>query len=234
MITSTFSYEELLKTMQKAASLLQERCEGYAYHNQDTIFRRAKKQALTRVVSCEIEHQRYYQKFFIKCEGKRVGYQATSAVTVFLHENRKYVICYNPLTLHDQLIPSKIRIFTEHYLNRYFERNKLNPEGLELHEMVQAIFESSANIVPASIDDNVIKRYGEPALKMNFLSKEERFCECVYLDEGDISIVESYGPVSVWRTFISKDMLFESQKEDECYKEAQTAIDIVNRRISRQ
>ena len=230
MITSTFSYEELLKTMQRAASLLQERCEGYAYHNQDTIFRRAKKQALTRVVSCEIEHQRYYQKFFIKCEGKRVGYQSTSVVTILQHENRKYVITFNPLTLHEPMIPSKIRLFTEHYLNRYFERNQMSSDGLGLHEMVQAILESNTNIVPASIDDSVIKRYGEPSLKMNFLSKEERFCECVYLDEGDIAIVESYGPVSVWRTFISKEMLFESQKEDEYYKEAQDAIDIVNGR----
>ena len=230
MITSTFSYEELLKTMQRAASLLQERCEGYAYHNQDTIFRRAKKQALTRVVSCEIEHQRYYQKFFIKCEGKRVGYQSTSVVTILQHENRKYVITFNPLTLHEPMIPSKIRLFSEHYLNRYFERNQMSSDGLGLHEMVQAILESNTNIVPASIDDSVIKRYGEPSLKMNFLSKEERFCECVYLDEGDIAIVESYGPVSVWRTFISKEMLFESQKEDEYYKEAQDAIDIVNGR----
>ena len=225
MITSTFSYEELLKTMQRAASLLQERCEGYAYHNQDTIFRRAKKQALTRVVSCEIEHQRYYQKFFIKCEGKRVGYQSTSVVTILQHENRKYVITFNPLTLHEPMIPSKIRLFSEHYLNRYFERNQMSSDGLGLHEMVQAILESNTNIVPASIDDSVIKRYGEPSLKMNFLSKEERFCECVYLDEGDIAIVESYGPVSVWRTFISKEMLFESQKEDEYYN-----IDIVNGR----
>lgn len=230
MITSTFSYEELLKTMQKAASLLQERCEGYAYHNQDIIFRRAKKSVLTRVVSCEIEHQRYYQKFFIKCEGKRVGYQSTSVVTVLQHENRKYVVTFNPLTLHEPMIPSKIRLFSEHYLNRYFERNQMSSDGLGLHEMVQAILESNANVVPASIDDNVIKRYGEPSLKMNFLSKEERFCECVYLDEGDIAIVESYGPVSVWRTFISKEMLFESQKEDDYYKEAQDAIDIVNGR----
>lgn len=230
MITSTFSYEQLLKTMQKAASTLLERCEGYVYHNEDIICRKAKKSALTRVVSCEIEHQRFYQKFFIKCEGKRIGYSYTSVVTVLLHENRKYVITFNPRTLHEPLIPSKIRIFTEHYLNRYFERNNLTSGGLELHEMVQVIFESSADIVPASIDDNVIKRYGEPALKMNFLSKEERFCECVYLDGGDISIVESYGPISVWRTFISKDMLFESQKADEYYRDAQSAIDFVNKR----
>lgn len=230
MITSTFSYEELLKTMQKAASLLQERCEGYAYHNQDIIFRRAKKSALTRVVSCEIERQRYYQKFFIKCEGKRVGYQSTSVVTVLQHENRKYVVTFNPLTLHEPMIPSKIRLFTEHYLNRYFERNQMSSDSLGLHEMVQVILESNTNVVPASIDDNVIKRYGEPSLKMNFLSKEERFCECVYLDEGDIAIVESYGPVSVWRTFISKEMLFKSQKEDDYYQEAQDAIDIVNGR----
>lgn len=230
MITSTFSYEELLRTMQKAASLLQERCEGYAYHNQDSILRKAKKNVLTRVVSCEIEYQRYYQKFFIKCEGKRVGYQSTSVVTVLSHDNRKYVVTFNPLTLHEPLIPSKIRLFTEHYLNRYFERNQINSNGLGLHEMVQVILESNTNIVPASIDDDVIKRHGEPALKMNFLSKEERFCECVYLDDGDIAIVESYGPVSVWRTFISKEMLFESQKEDDYYKEAQDAIDIVNGR----
>lgn len=230
MITSTFSYEELLKTMQKAASLLEERFQGYAYHNQDTIFRKAKKNVLTRVVSCEIGHQRYYQKFFIKCQGIRVGYQSTSVVTILQHENRKYVITFNPLTLHEPMIPSKIRLFSEHYLNRYFERNQMSSDGLGLHEMVQVILESNTNVVPASIDDNVIKRYGEPSLKMNFLSREERFCECVYLDEGDIAIVESYGPVSVWRTFISKEMLFESQKEDEYYKEAQDAIDIVNGR----
>lgn len=230
MITSTFSYEELLKTMQKAASLLKERCEGYAYHNQDLIFRKARKSALVRVVSCEIEHQRYYQKFFIKCEGKRVGYQSTSVVTQLQDENRKYVITFNPLTLHEPLISSKIRLFTEHYLNRYFERNQLNSDGLELHEMVQAILESNTNVVPASIDDNVIRRYGEPALKMKFLSKEERFCECVYLDNGDIAIVESYGPVSVWRTFITKEMLFKSQKEDDYYKDAQDVIEIVNGR----
>ena len=106
----------------------------------------------------------------------------------------------------------------------------MSSDGLGLHEMVQVILESNTNIVPASIDDSVIKRYGEPSLKMNFLSKEERFCECVYLDEGDIAIVESYGPVSVWRTFISKEMLFESQKEDDYYKDAQDAIDIVNGR----
>lgn len=230
MITSTFSYEELLKIMQKAASLLKERCEGYIYHNQDLISRKAKKSSLIRVVSCELEHQRYYQKFFIKYDGKGIAYPSTSVVTVFLHDNRKYVIAYNPLTLHDPHIPGKIRLFTEHYLHRYFERNQLNSDGLDLHEMVQAIFESNTNIVPASIDDNVIKRYGEPALKMNFLSKEERFYECVYLDGGDIAIVEAYGPVSVWRTFISKEMLFKSQKEDECYKDAQGVIDSVNGR----
>ena len=228
MITSTFSYEQLLKTMQKAASTMLERCEGYVYHNEDIICRKAKKSALTRVVSCEIEHQRFYQKFFIKCEGKRLGYSYTSVVTVLLHDNKKYVITFNPLTLHEPLLPSKIRIFTEHYLNRYFERNNLNSCGLGLHEMVQVIFESNTNIVPSSIDDNVINRHGEPALKMNFLSKEERFCECVYHEAGDISIVEAYGPISVWRTFISKDMLHESQKSDECYKYAQDTIELIN------
>ena len=230
MILSTFSYEQLLKTMQKAASLLQERCEGYAYHNQNVIFRKAKKKALTRVVSCEIDHQRYYQKFFLKCEGNRIGYQCTSVVTVLLHENRKYVVTYNPLTLHEPLISSKIRLFTEHYLNRYFERNGYDAQGKELHEMVQAILESNTNIVPASVDDSVIRRYGEPSLKMNFLSKEERLCECVYLEGGDIAIVESYGPVSVWRTFITKEMLFESQTEDFYYREAQDVINLVNKK----
>ena len=65
---------------------------------------------------------------------------------------------------------------------------------------------------------------------MNFLSNSERLCECVYLEGGDISIVESYGPVSVWRTFITKEMLFESQTEDFYYREAQDVINLVNKK----
>lgn len=230
MILSTFSYEELLRTMQKAAGILKERCEGYVYHNQDAVTRKAKKEGFSRVFSCEIDHQRYFQKFFAKFVGKNTNNSATSVITVLQHENRKYVITYNPLTLHVSFIESKIRVFTEHYLNRYFERNGLDPHGKELHEMVQVILESNTNIVPASVDDSVIRRYGEPSLKMNFLSNSERLCECVYLEGGDISIVESYGPVSVWRTFITKEMLFESQTEDFYYQEAQGVINLVNKK----
>ena len=96
--------------------------------------------------------------------------------------------------------------------------------------MVQVILESNTNIGPASVDDSVIRRYSEPSLKMNFLINSERLCECVYLEGGDISIVESYGPVSVWRTFITKEMLFESQTEDFYYQEAQGVINLVNKK----
>jgi hypothetical protein len=64
---------------------------------------------------------------------------------------------------------------------------------------------------------------------MNFLGKDERLCECLFHNGGDISIVESYGPIRVWRTYITKEMLFESQKEDVYYQEAQDAINKVNK-----
>ena len=54
MILSTFSYEELLRTMQKAAGILKERCEGYVYHNQDAVTRKAKKEGFSDKAVAEL------------------------------------------------------------------------------------------------------------------------------------------------------------------------------------
>ena len=73
--------------------------------------------------------------------------------------------------------------------------------------------------VHGSFDDNIISRFHEPSLNVPFLAKENRRISCECYKNGDIAIVEYYDKITVSRTYITKDMLFDSQLNDPSYIE---------------
>jgi hypothetical protein len=73
--------------------------------------------------------------------------------------------------------------------------------------------------VHSSFDDNIISRFNEPSLNVPFLAKENKRISCECYKNGDIAIVEYYDRITVSRTYIIKDMLFDSQLNDPSYIE---------------
>ena len=89
----------------------------------------------------------------------------------------------------------------------------MNGTGLSLIEKTMVILSEKQPLCVSTVDDDVIRRYGEPSLPFRFLQEGVKETECTYINDGDIAIVERYGLVPVWRTFIAKEMLFDSQRE---------------------
>ena len=139
--------------------------------------------------------------------------------TVFMCGNRKFVIKMYPYGPDSEHIQYGLAYFTEHFLNRFCERIHLCTTETTLLEKARLFDRNTDLKVHGSFDDNIITRFKEPSLNYPFLSKENRRISCECFKNGDIAIVEHYDKTTVWRTYITKDMLFSSQLNDSTYKE---------------
>lgn len=238
MILGTFTRAELLKTFHKIADVFEERAHGFCNYNQKAILKRLKGSGeYTKVFSCEIDGQRYYETFHFFSSKEGIDGKRLSIVTVFKDAKGTFVLAHNPnpSPVDDVYYKSsmELKLFSSHYIDRFFERTGKDVFGRSLEEKVMLILSENQPLSVATVDDSVIRRYGEPSLPYTFLREGKKEIECVYINDGDIAIVERYGLVPVWRTFIPKEMLFESQREyvdrDDIQEGIQTAKDFSNK-----
>ena len=218
MILGTFTRAEILKTFHKIADVFEERARGFCYYNQKSILKKLKGSGeYTKVFSCEIEGQRYYETFHFLPSKDGIDGNRQSIVTVFKDAKGTFVLAHNPnpSPVDDVYYKSsmELKLFSSHYVDRFYERTGKDVSGISLEEKVLLLLSENQPLSVATVDDSVIRRYGEPSLPYTFLQDGKKETECVYINDGDIAIVERYGPVPVWRTFIPKDMLFDSQRE---------------------
>jgi hypothetical protein len=138
---------------------------------------------------------------------------------VISNNNRKLVIEAKSLENSGPTLTLIISVYTEHFLNRFCERLGLCDADELLLEKACLFYDSKDINVASSQEDEIIRRHGEPSLEVAFLPKENRKVECVCFKTGDIAVVEKYDTIPVWRTYITEEMLFGSQKNDASYIE---------------
>lgn len=218
MILGTFSRDDILKTFRHVASVLEERAHGYYYHNEKAVLKKLRSSGeFRRVFSCEIDRQRYFEAITFYLSNGVIDSGRQSILTEFKDDKGSFVLMHHPDPCYsdDVYIKSswELRIFSSHYVERFFERTGMNGTGLSLIEKTMVILSEKQPLCVSTVDDDVIRRYGEPSLPFRFLQEGVKETECTYINDGDIAIVERYGLVPVWRTFIAKEMLFDSQRE---------------------
>ena len=219
MILETFTHKEIYTTLRKAYTILQDRSKSYLSNNYNKIFSLCKDNDYERVVQGTINNQRFSLGVCYKRIGKSVIYGANTLHTVFLCGYRKFVIKMYPYGPNVESVQYGIAYFTEHFLNRFCERLHLCPSDTPLLEKARLYDMNTDLKIHGSFDDNIISRFHEPSLNVPFLAKENRRISCECYKNGDIAIVEYYDKITVSRTYITKDMLFDSQLNDSSYIE---------------
>ena len=216
MILRTFTRDEVIDELHTVLDLFEERSRNFSVYNKKILEKKLRKQKdFFWVFSCEYKGQRYFQKVNFFLEHSHIGLQPQSVITVFQDSKEPFVLIHSPINhfIEDQFIRGslELRIFSAHFVNRYFERTRMGFEDASLIEKTLVILTTMQSLCPSTVEDDVIRRYAEPALNFKFLQEGEKVTECTYLNDGDIAIIERYGIVPVWRTFVSKDMLFKDQ-----------------------
>ncbi len=218
MILTTFTRGEVIEKLHQAADLFEERSRNYCYQNQKVmVVRLKKKKEEVKFFSCELDGQRYYQKYTYCLSSGYIMSNSSSVVTVLSDSKGVFVLLHSPLfsRANDYYMKTslELRVFSGHFVNRFFERTGRSSINMTLVDKTMVILEQMQSMVPSTVDDEVIRRHGEPSLPFVFLQEGKKEVECSYLNDGDIAIVERYGPVPVWRTYVAKEMLFNSQRE---------------------
>ena len=216
MILRTFTRNEVIRALHRAYETFEERARGYCNHNVKALAKKiGKEKKVERVFSCEMDGQRYYEKFIFILKDGYISGMGQSVATLFNDSREPFVLLHSPTNFGPDdyyfRTSRELRIFSSHFINRFFERSGRNPEGMDLIGKTMVILSEMQSISASTVNDEVIRRYGEPALSFAFLQEGKKETECSYLNDGDIAIVERYGPVPVWRTYVSKDMLFKEQ-----------------------
>ena len=217
MVLSTFTRGEVIEKLKQAAELFDERSRSYCYHNQKAIVSRLKKNKReSKLFSCELDGQRYYQKHTFWIENGYIAGNHSSVVTILNDPKGVFVLIHSPLfrQASDYFMKTslELRIFSGHFVSRFFERTGRDATNMTLVDKTIIILEQMQSFIPSTVEDEVIRRHGEPSLPFTFLQEGKKEIECSYINDGDIAIVERYGPVPVWRTYVVKEMLFDSQR----------------------
>lgn len=218
MILTSFTRGEVIEKLHHVADLFEERSSNYCYQNKKVMVARLKKKKEeNKMFSCELDGQRYYQKYTFIIRNGYISSSCSSVATILNDSKGVFVLLHSPLfrQASDYYMKTslELRIFSGHFINRFFERTGRNATNMTLIDKTMVILEQMQSLVPSTVDDEVIRRHGEPSLPFTFLQEGEKEVECSYLNDGDVAIVERYGPVPVWRTYVPKEMLFDSQLE---------------------
>ena len=219
MILDTFTYKELYSTLLSVYREIADRAHGFAGPNLKKLRGLCKNGEYHRPFYATIKNQRYrLGVVYQQCpKGVFVGIRALH--TVISNNNRKLVIEAKSLENSGPTLTLLISVYTEHFLNRFCERSQQCIDDLPLLEKACLFYDNKDINVASSREDEIIRRHGEPSLEVAFLPKENRNIECFCFKTGDIAIVEKYDTIPVWRTYITEDMLFASQKNDTSYIE---------------
>ena len=100
----------------------------------------------------------------------------------------------------------------------YITLHSLESDDMTLIEKSNAFGRSEDNSYGATVCGNFLKKYGNTRLKASFLNQDDFSVWYAASHRGDVAIVELYGKIPVWRTFISEAMLYDSQTNDPYYQ----------------
>ena len=218
MILATFTRDEVIQEMEQASNLLAERAQGFLSYNRKAIASKIRKDGVfKRVFHCVYKGQEYYQRHEFIIDGDYFNGNRGSVITTFQDDKGRFVLIHNPIKNlpDDEYLRGslELKIFSGHFVERFFERTGMSGEGKSLIEKAFIVLDNLQTICAATTDDEVYRRHGEPTLTYRFLQEGPKDYECTYINDSDIAIVECYGNVPVWRTYISEEMLHKSQSD---------------------
>ena len=91
-------------------------------------------------------------------------------------------------------------------------------ENMSAIEKAHAFANMESGYYSSTVLGDFVKKYEKTRLEARFLETTPFKTWYASSSRGDIAIVEQYGTIPVWRTFISREMLFENQVNDPTYK----------------
>lgn len=218
MILDTFTQTELISTLLKVAPIFKKRAINYTDHNSDNIIRKAKTGVYYKYFSGIIDGQRYYYDVAYVRKGKGVSIGEGPITTIINNDRRKLVITFHPDADPNSKDGDSLKVLTEHFLTRYCERMGMESDNMDLIDKYYAFGRREQKMYGATVCGNFLKKYGNTKLNATFLDQNDFTVWYAASGRGDIAIVEIYGNIPVWRTFISETMLYDSQVSDPYYQ----------------
>lgn len=218
MILETFTKEELITTLNKAVAILRDRADNYIAKNLREFHKKEKHQVHYKMLSGVIDHQRYYYMApYVRIkDGVDVG--RGPIVTVITVGRRNLILFYADYADPKSTDGSYLKIATEHFLTRYCERNGYSVETMSLMDKVNIWDNTGMGRYTAISVGDIMKQYGNTQLGANFLDCSDFKLSYAANQKGDIAIIEQYGTIPVWRTFVPADMLFDTQVNNPYYQ----------------
>lgn len=218
MILDTFTKDELLSTLKGVIPIFKERAQNFMAHNARDIAKKAKYGAFYKTISGVIDGQRYYYNVVYVKNKDYLEMGNGPLITVVSNGKRNLVV-----ELHDWEDPNStdgtyLKVFTEHFLTRFCDRMGFDVEKMSLIDKTNAFGANEEGHYSSTVLGDFMRKYDKTKLNAKFLDTTIFKTWYAASRRGDIAIVEQYGSVPVWRTFISKEMLFEDQVNDPNYR----------------
>lgn len=218
MILDTFTKEELLSTLIKVIPIFKQRAKSYLTYNAKELAKKLKSGIYKKCITGVVDGQRYYYNVIYFGDKKNVDVANGYLQTVVQVGKRNLVIEFSEFEDPNSIDGSYIKILTEHFLTRFCERMGLSMENMSAIEKAHAFANMESGYYSSTVLGDFVKKYEKTRLEARFLETTPFKTWYASSSRGDIAIVEQYGTIPVWRTFISREMLFENQVNDPTYK----------------
>lgn len=218
MILDTFTKEELLSTLIKVIPIFKQRAKSYLTYNAKELAKKLKSGIYKKCITGVVDGQRYYYNVIYFGDKKNVDVANGYLQTVVQVGKRNLVIEFSEFEDPNSTDGSYIKILTEHFLTRFCERMGLSMENMSAIEKAHAFANMESGYYSSTVLGDFVKKYEKTRLEARFLETTPFKTWYASSSRGDIAIVEQYGTIPVWRTFISREMLFENQVNDPTYK----------------
>ena len=187
-------------------------------YNAKELAKKLKSGIYKKCITGVVDGQRYYYNVIYFGDKKNVDVANGYLQTVVQVGKRNLVIEFSEFEDPNSTDGSYIKILTEHFLTRFCERMGLSMENMSAIEKAHAFANMESGYYSSTVLGDFVKKYEKTRLEARFLETTPFKTWYASSSRGDIAIVEQYGTIPVWRTFISREMLFENQVNDPTYK----------------
>ncbi len=218
MILETFTKEELLSTFKKVVPIFKQRAQNYMSYNEKELTKKTKSGRHYKSFSGVIDGQRYYYNVEFAIINGNLDLGNGPLMTVVSVGRRNLVVEFHDWENPNSTDGSYIKILTEHFLTRFCERMGLDVDAMSILEKANAFGHMEQGSYCSTVLGDFLKKYEKTKLSARFLDASHFKTWYGSSPRGDIAIVEQYGTIPVWRTFISKEMLYDDQINDSVYK----------------
>lgn len=218
MILDTFTKEELISTLKNVVPIFRQRAENFMGNNVKKLSKQVKGVEYPKIFSGIIDGQRYYYEVVYRRDRDTIEMGDGPLTTVVTCGKRNLAVVFQAFQDPESLDGSYLKILTEHFLTRYCERTGMDVEKMSIIDKVKAWGHGGSGFYTSVGCGEFLKKYQKTHLKARFLDTEIFKTWYAASRKGDIAIVEQYGSIPVWRTFIAEEMLHDSQIEDPYYQ----------------